>query len=109
MGTSLAPWSLPGGGPQADSRGGGPCFTCALASPGPAPPQCTLTSAAFIYSVPLAQPLPGEGWVLGLYRINANPDGAGLFAVASDPLSPRRLLFCLPEQGRGQQGFQRFL
>lgn len=74
-------------------------------SPGPAPPQCTLTSAAFIYSVPLAQPLPGEGWVLGLYRINANPDGAGLFAVASDPLSPRRLLFCLPEQGRGQQGF----
>ena len=60
------------GGPQVASRAGGQRSCVPLPLLRLAPPQSTLTSAAFIYFIPLAQPLPwgglGSGPVLNKHK-----------------------------------------
>lgn len=57
----------------------------------------------YLFRAPGSAASPGRGWAPGLYRINTNPDGAGLFAVASDPPSPQRPA-CCPPRSPGRVG-----
>lgn len=86
MGTSADPtWSLPGVGAGAGQPGLGPL---SRVHPHLAPgwPQSCPHShlrGLYLFHSPSSATSLGRGWTLGLYRINTNPDGAGLFA--SDP------------------------
>lgn len=88
MGTSAGPtWSLPGVGAGAGQPGLGPlsCVHPHLAPGWPQPRPHSHLGGLYLFHSPSSATSLGRGWTLGLYRINTNPDGVGLFAVASDP------------------------
>ena len=105
-------WAPPLASPQACWESGGPRVASgagASISPSPlfrlAPPQSTLTSAAFIYFIPLAQPLPWGGLGAGPVLNKHKPRWSQALCSGLRPSLPSMPPLLLPSSRSGATRF----
>ena len=105
-------WAPPLAPPRASRESGGPWVASragASVSPSPllrlAPPQSTLTSAAFIYFIPLAQPLPWGGLGAGPVLNKHKPRWSQALCSGLRPSLPSMPPLLLPSSRSGATWF----